>query len=62
MSIYIGHYKSNASYIFPRKLKQIQRPKKYYLLEAIFIYKVLFSNIVNITYIFTSNEQETSYL
>ena len=53
MSVYIGHYKSNASSIFPWKLQQIQRPEQYYLLEAIFIYKVLFSNTVTVGYKFS---------
>jgi len=51
---YIGCLKSNASYLFPWKLQQIQRAQKHYLIEQILSYETLFFNTVNTI----SHEQE----
>ena len=44
---YVGH-KSNASYLFPWKLHQIQRAQEHYLIEQILSYKMLFFNTDNL--------------
>jgi len=50
--IYLVCSKSNASYLFPCKLPQIQRVQNHYLTVHILSYKTLFFNIVTISHIF----------
>ena len=40
---YVGHFVSNAFYLFPWKLQLIQRAQQYYLIEQILRDKTTFS-------------------
>jgi len=52
--VYVGHSKSNASYLFPWKLEQIQWAQWLYLNEQFLSYKTLFLSIVTtISYAFS---------
>ena len=52
--IFIGCSESNASYLFPWELQQIQGTKVRYLMERFLSYKMLFFNIVTtISYAFS---------
>jgi len=43
---HVDHSNSNASYLFPMELQQIQRAQWHYLIEHILSYKMLFFNVV----------------
>ena len=47
--VYVVHPESNASYLFPWKLQQMQRAQQNYLTEHIVSYKTLFLNTVTIS-------------
>ena len=56
---YVVCSESNASYLFPWKLQEIQRAQQQYLIEQILSYKTLFFIIVkNYLCIFASDEQK----
>ena len=53
VKMYVGCCGSNASYLSPWKLQQIERAQELYLIEQILRYKSLFFNIVTtISYVF----------
>ena len=57
-SIYMGCSESNASYLFPWKLQQMQRTQEHYLIEQILSYRTLFFNTVSTISSAISPEQE----
>ena len=56
--IYVGCSISNASYLFPCKLHQLQRAQYYYLIQWIFSFKSLLFAFIHYLCVFTSDEQE----
>ena len=46
---YIGQSESYASYLFPQKLKQIQRTQQHYLIEHILSHKTLVFSVATTT-------------
>ena len=59
---YIGHFESNASYLFPWTLQQVQRAQQHYLVEQILSYEALIfqHSHYHQLCIFTSHVQEPS--
>jgi len=52
---HVDHSNSNASYLFPMELQQIQRARWHYMIEHILSYKMLIFNIyINICYSFST--------
>jgi len=56
----VSHYESNASYLFPWKLQQMQRAQYHYLIEQILSYKTLVFNKVTTISIITTDELEST--
>lgn len=57
--IYVDYSESNASYLFPRKLQQIQRVQKHYLIEQIQLQTTTFNKITIISYTFLTVMQKS---